>query len=394
MTKKHSVAFMSCVGEVDYTRSMLLMQTVAAMGYDVIAMMPGSASGTALDDLIRHVPLPAPTRHFWYNRGWKNTLFALGQRLRIGWILFSKLVRLKPSICIGSEPDAWLLAILAKLFFGCRVVVDLREVYEDRAFAFPKLMQRSVRLLLRAFMYALSIFTDAIVHVSEERQQTYAYLAKPGIIIGNYPKLAAFPIMTTHVASTDNPPEQIIVIHVGALRPSYASNQLIEAMALAADRFPRLRFVVLGGVRGNLSYPDLLESLYARRLLQCFEQVPFDEVVRWLRVSHIGLSLVLPVDMAHSLAAPQKLYEYLAAGLPVVGADVSTIRGVLINHECGIVVEPTSSVAIADAIVRLAQNADLRLRMGQNARRAAETTFNWESQEARLEGLLTALEMR
>lgn len=392
MTKEQNVAFISCVGEVNYTRSMLLMQTVAAMGYDVIAIMPGSASGTVLKDLIQHVPLPAPTRHFWYDRGWRNTKTALGQRLRISWTLLSRLIRLRPSICIASEPDAWLLAILGKFCFGCKVVADLREVYEDRAFAFPDLLQPLLRLMLRAFMRGLSLFTDAIIHVSEERQQMYTYLAKPGTIIGNYPKLAAFMVTADNASAMDSSPEQITVIHVGALRPSYASNQLIEAMVLAVDRFPSIRFVVLGGVRGKIAHPDLFESLVACGALQCFEQVPFEEVVRWLKISHIGVSLVLPVDLAHSLAEPQKLYEYLAAGLPVVGADVSTIRSVLINHECGIVVEPTSPAAIADAIVQLAQNTHLRLRLGQNARHVAENTYNWESQVAILERLFTTLE--
>ena len=390
--QKRSVAFISCVGTVDYTRSQLLMETILAMGIAVIAIMPGSASRTTLADLILHVPLPTPTRHFWYNRGWRNTVFALGQRFRISWLLLGKLVQIRPSVCVCSEPDAWFLAVLGKLFFGCKVVADLREVYEDRALAFPRFFRPGIRLMLRALMYGLSVLTDTIIHVSEERQAIYAYLDKSGVIIGNYPKLAAFAAAEGNQSVIDRSSEHIIAIHVGALRPSYASGQLLEAMDMATAACPDIRFVVLGGVQGSVGHANLLESLCSRGFLQFHEQVPYEEVLRWLAVSQIGISLVLPVDVAHQLAAPQKLYEYLAAGLPVVGADVSTIRRVLVGYECGIVVEPTSPSAIATAIIQIAMNTDLRLKMSQNARNAAESTFNWEIQTAKLEEIFRTLE--
>jgi glycosyltransferase involved in cell wall biosynthesis len=228
--------------------------------------------------------------------------------------------------------------------------------------------------------------TDEIIHVSKERQQVYSYLHKPGVVIGSYPELSLFPLQCINRdrVSTGETPKQMIAIHSGALRSTYASDQLLEALILAAQSFPSLKFIVLGGIAGALKKGDLLETLKTSGILEFYEKVPFSEVVQKLQKSDIGINLVLPIDTAHLLAQPQKLYEYLAAGLPVVAADVPTIHRVLTEYNCGLLVDPHSPNEIAAAIVRLAEDANLREQMGLNARQAAEREFNWESQASRL----------
>lgn len=380
------VCMISCIGRVTYTRNRVILNTLAAYGCKIIAIAPVATDNSEEADNIILYPLPLPSVNFWYDAGFANTLHGIWQRLNNVFSLLRKVGQVKPDILFCSEPDAWLVAVLSKKQYGCKVLVDLQEVYDDRALAFPKPLQGVIRASLRQLMRILSQHTDEIIHVSLERQQAYNYLSKPGIIIGSYPELRLFP--SQDAVKTAAQSGTITAIHVGALRPTYASEQLLEAMQIVADMAPEVRFIVLGGISGTLKNADLIELLTASGVLEFVQQVPFSEVVNRLRSSDIGINLVLPVDTAHRLAAPQKLYEYFAAGLPVVVADVPTLRRVVTEHECGVVVDGASPRSIADGIILLTRNQEVRKKMGLNAREAAEGEFNWESQTVKLHMLM------
>lgn len=376
------VCMISCVGVIQNTRVIHFLQALSAKGYHVIAIRPGELSDPRDAETIVHFPLPTPRNNFWYGAGFLNLLLAILQRLKNSVLLGRRLIQLKPDILICTEPDSWMLAILAKWAFGCKVIADIREVYYDRALAFPKFTQGFVRRLIICLLRLLSRHTDEIIHVSLERKQVYSFLHKQGIVIGSYPELGLFTLSSLEEFSEYVTP--LTAIHVGALRSTYASEQLLEAMMIVAEAGSNMRFVVLGGVAGRLKNATLINSLKNNGVLKFVNQVPFSEVVHWLSSSDIGINLVLPVDTAHYLAAPQKLYEYFAAGLPVVVSDVPTLRRVITKYECGILVDASSPRLIADALIQISEDDETRKRMGKNARWAAEIEFNWESQASKL----------
>ena len=153
---------------------------------------------------------------------------------------------------------------------------------------------------------------------------------------------------------------------------------------IVAKSTSKVRFVVLGGIAGKLANTKLIDTLIEAGTLTFVEHVPFSDVIQTLYTSDIGINLVLPVDTAHRLAAPQKLYEYFATGLAVIAADVPTLRRIITEYQCGIVVDPYCPQEIASAILHLSQNSETRKKMGFNARHAAEKEFNWESQSQQL----------
>lgn len=384
-----TVCRVSCVGHVVYTRNTSILSTLAQQGFHIASITPGSITDTTSASYITHHKLPVPRNNFWYGSSILYLLRAVAQRTRNVYLLSRKLAQVRAAVLLCSEPDSWLVAVLAKWRYGCKVIVDLQEVYDDRALAFPKLFQQPVRLLLRACMRLLSSYTDEVVHVSLERQRIYSYLAKPGIIVSSYPDLAQYP--PRQLSTSGDPSKSITAVHAGALRVTYGSEQLLKAMALASELMPNLRFVVLGGIAGELENMDLVDLLIEKCVLEVTGQVPRSEVIQRLYSSDIGISLVLPVDTAHYLAAPQKLFEYFAASLPVVASDVPTIRRVVEDNNCGVVVDASIPQEIADALIQLAQNAEMRNAMGNSARAAAEREYNWEFEAHKLCELMDRL---
>ena len=95
---------------------------------------------------------------------------------------------------------------------------------------------------------------------------------------------------------------------------------------------------------------------------------------------HVGLALLQEVPN-YVESYPTKLFEYMALGLPVVVSHFPIYREVVERHSCGLCVDPSSSVAVADALRYLADNPSEAEAMGQRGRKAVRERFSW-SQEA------------
>jgi glycosyltransferase involved in cell wall biosynthesis len=90
-------------------------------------------------------------------------------------------------------------------------------------------------------------------------------------------------------------------------------------------------------------------------------------------------------------AYPVKLFEYLAAGLPIVATDVPRWRAVLEEHDCGVSVPFGATEELGRVIAALLDDDDRACAMGERARRAAEEHYSWETQAAALAGLYEEL---
>lgn len=74
----------------------------------------------------------------------------------------------------------------------------------------------------------------------------------------------------------------------------------------------------------------------------------------------------------------------MLCGLPIVASDFPEIRKVVREAECGVLVDPTDSDAIAEAIVYLMEHPEEARRMGENGQRAVLERYNWGEMEGRL----------
>lgn len=86
----------------------------------------------------------------------------------------------------------------------------------------------------------------------------------------------------------------------------------------------------------------------------------------------------------HIDAQPNKMFEYMSAGIPVIASDFPLWREVIVGNQCGLCVDPENPAAIAAAIDHLVQHPDEALRMGQNGRKAVLERYNWPVEEAKL----------
>ena len=90
--------------------------------------------------------------------------------------------------------------------------------------------------------------------------------------------------------------------------------------------------------------------------------------------------------------SPNKFFDYLAAGLPVLNNYPGWVAAIIKENGCGVVVEPDNPEDFADAVIYLRDHPNERIQMGKNARITGEKDFNRVNKAEEFETLLVTTE--
>jgi glycosyltransferase involved in cell wall biosynthesis len=166
---------------------------------------------------------------------------------------------------------------------------------------------------------------------------------------------------------------------------------LAEVLAPVLRSRPQVRWLLIGdGPLRHLVEKAIRKSGLDGRV--CLPGlVPHAEMPAYLAACDV---LVSPhgrqADGGEFFGSPTKLFEYMAAGRPIVASRVGQIADVLQDGESALLVPPDDPQALCDAILRLVDDACLRSRLGEAARRAAVERHTWRQNAERVLSFLGA----
>jgi glycosyltransferase involved in cell wall biosynthesis len=118
---------------------------------------------------------------------------------------------------------------------------------------------------------------------------------------------------------------------------------------------------------------------------------PKNEMGATLAGADACIAILKPLD-EYKTTYPNKVFDYMAAGRPVVLAIDGVIREVVTAADCGVFSQPGDARSLADAITLLASNRDHAVEMGINGRRYLEEHFSREVIAGKLEKLIEGME--
>src|SRR4029079_13437252 len=101
----------------------------------------------------------------------------------------------------------------------------------------------------------------------------------------------------------------------------------------------------------------------------------------WVASADVAAMPIQPTTLNHRLTTPNKLFEAIAAGVPVGPSDLPGMASIVTETACGVLCDPTDPAAVAAAVRSILDlPADERSAIGQRGARAAAATYNWEAQ--------------
>jgi glycosyltransferase involved in cell wall biosynthesis len=183
--------------------------------------------------------------------------------------------------------------------------------------------------------------------------------------------------------------ETPVILHIGQLRKDRGAEELIGAMALWRPSDPqdaRLVFLGYGPERARLAANAKTAGLQDR--VHFLDAVPPAELPGVVAEANVGVTLLQPTCLNHRYALPNKLFDYLAAGLPVVASDLVETGKIIADYQCGWTVDPSSKVGIRDALSEATRHRHEALRC--NATAAAET-LDWNKASPAFAARMTEL---
>lgn len=213
-------------------------------------------------------------------------------------------------------------------------------------------------------------------------------------LVGNFPERPDAPVQPRTVRDLPGgeriPPAAPIVLYLGGLLEGRGLEPLIEALV----SLPGVHLVTLGS--GALR--PVLEAL-AKRLgvddrVHLLDPVPSDDVVAYSMSATVGVSANGLTCLSYELSLPNKLFQYMAAGIPVVAADYPQFREVVIDHGAGLLADTTDPTSLAQAIGEIIAEPERAAEMGRRGRAAVLETYHWDRAGDALRAIYRSLPYR
>jgi glycosyltransferase involved in cell wall biosynthesis len=179
-----------------------------------------------------------------------------------------------------------------------------------------------------------------------------------------------------------------IVLYQGGL---FSERGIEQSMDAILD-VPGAVLVLLGYGRLEGALRELVEREPYRGRVFVLDAVPPAELLSWTASADVMVMAIQPSSLNHRHTTPNKLFEAMAAGVPVVASDLPGMATIVRATGCGELCDPTDPAAIAAAIrTLLGASRDERARRRARCLAAAHDTYNWESQVGTLLALYDRL---
>ena len=283
-------------------------------------------------------------------------------------------VRCRPRIVVAHTLALLPVALLAARISGAQVVYDAHELETEKnglSGARQKIARLTERVCIR-HVAAVIVVGDAIAEWYRS-----AYPGLHPFVVRNVPEAVSAPARDGTSSLRNRlglPGKASVFLYLGA----FSHGRRIEQLLRVFSSVPNDRHLVL---LGSGSLRDMIQSVAERHInIHCLDAVPSREVLAWASGADIGICGGENVCLSYFLSLPNKLFEYLHAGLPVLVPDWPEMGGVVERYRCGW----TVGDADADWVQRIVAIDHRSARAMHAGVAVAAVAFSWEAEAEQL----------
>lgn len=343
--------------------------TLAQSGYDVVLIAPGAETGVRDGVHIRAVPVSQ-------NRFQRMT--------KTAWQVFRSAWSERAAVYHFHDPELMPFALLLR-FRKAKVVFDVHEDIPNDIATKPwiyKGFRGPLSNLSAFFLNVVNVGYSAIVAATPAISRRFAHPRT--VLVQNFPILGKSP------ASPVQPYEErpLTCIYQGSISQLRGIEEMVRAFE-SRQLATAARFVLMGEFE-NVALERSVRRLPGWQNTVYLGHRPITEVNDALGTVRIGLLLFHPAPN-HLESYPNKLFEYMAAGLPVIASDFPLWREIIEDANCGILVDPLDVSKISNAIDHLLSNPTVAKAMGERGQATVLNRYLWAGEATKLKALYAEL---
>lgn len=283
------------------------------------------------------------------------------------------------------DPELLFLAKKIKRKYGdqVKVVYDMHEHLPAAVRTkqwLPKFLRPILSQIVTKVERYLMKSVDAVIFAEKSYRENYPTESFTKIDILNYP-------ITPPVHNVKKN-KIFTMIYVGGLTEQRGLfNMLNLAATLKEKGVSDFQLKLIGPVlTAETKIKNFVRKKHLEEHVVQFDRLPYTEIWQHYHTSHLGLCLLHPTPNNLN-SRSTKLFEYMAAGLPVLASDFSSFIEMMTTHKSGYTADPFDSSLLADLVCQVKNNPELAEQLGKNGEKAFFENYSWHGEAEKLMAL-------
>lgn len=344
-----------------------IAKSLVKAGYDVTLV--ACYDKEDIVDGIRIIPLFKPKKR-------------IVRMTRTVWQAYRKALTIDADIYHLHDPELIPIGLKLKRL-GKKVIFDSHEDVPKQLLSKPYLTPMALRMLSSALSlferYACRRF-DGIIAATPFIRDKFLAINLNTVDLNNFPLIRELDSSVTWAEKQDE------VCYVGGIGAIRGIREVVHACEF-------LQSPARLNLAGSFSDPAVAAEVNSYPGWTRVNDLGFLDragVLAVLGRSMAGLVTFYPLPN-HINAQPNKMFEYMSAGIPVIASNFSLWREIIEGNDCGLCVDPLDPKTIAGAIDHLVMNPNVAHRMGENGCQVVLNKYNWSIEEKKLISFYEAL---
>jgi glycosyltransferase involved in cell wall biosynthesis len=289
-------------------------------------------------------------------------------------------LKIKADIYHFHDPEL-LFAGLFLTLMGKKVIYDAHEDLPRQILSKPYLKKwicKPLSVFVEFIENFCCRFFAAIVTATPHINQRFLKLNSNSHNINNFPKTEEL------VTDFNQESEENTLCYAGGITQIRGLKEILDAVELSKTK------LLLAGKFNDSQFEASLKAHPAWSQVEFHGLVNRNQVLELYSRSKAGLVTFHPCPN-HINSQPNKLFEYMGAGLPIIASNFDLWKQIIEKYQCGILVDPQNPESISDAIKQILDKPEEAQAMGKRGCEAVKSEYNWESEEKKLFNLYQSL---
>ena len=278
------------------------------------------------------------------------------------------------------DPELMLFGAVLKIITNAKIIYDIHENYTFSSRSWiPRPLRKIVTYMLRGFMRFIFRYFDGIIAVTNNIKQKFEH--KNLKVVRN---VYFNEILENLKFDKQKNDKHLDLIFAGGIIRVRGIDRIVRVL----DVFEKgeVTFKLIGKFN-DPGYRQEITSLPGFRNVEMMGWQPHDVVMEEMAKADVGILTLL----LNEVGLPNKMFEYMGMGLPIIASDSPGWREIIEGNGCGLIVDLADVANIQKGIQFMLENPQERIKMGQNGIKATIEKYNWAKDKENLLNLYKEL---